>query len=156
MKDITIRYLADCREHIPTLAQWFHDEWGYMHTGSSVEQEAERIENCLNHDTIPMVIIVEKNGEILGSASIVEHDMDTHTHLSPWLANVYVKRQSRRKGIGTILVKRILEESTKLGIKALFLFTPDRSQFYEKFGWKTIEEPVYKHQKVYVMHFKHP
>ena len=24
-----IEYLADYTAHVPTLAKWFHDEWGY-------------------------------------------------------------------------------------------------------------------------------
>lgn len=149
-----IKYLADCKEHIPTLAQWFYDKWGYMHEGSSVEREIKQLKDRLNHDRIPLTVVAEKGGEVIGSASIVEDDMDTHKHLSPWLANVYVKSEYRRKGIGTVIIIRILEESKKLGIKKFYLFTPDMNRFFEKIGWETIEEPQYKNQKVYMMEYK--
>lgn len=148
-----IKYLADCKEHIPTLAQWFHDAWGYLDEESSVERGIKKLKECLSYDKIPLTIVAEKDSELLGSASIVEYDMDTHKHLSPWLASVYVKSEHRRNGIGTILVKRMIEESKKLGIKKFYLFTPDMNRFYDKIGWKTIEEPEYKNQKVYVMQY---
>ncbi len=153
MDEITIKYLSECTECIPVLAQWFFDEWGYLDSEKSVEQIMEELGTYVDNTTIPLAIVAKIEGEAIGTASIVKHDMETHTHLSPWLAGVYVKGEYRRKGVGSILVKRIIEESIKQGIERLYLFTPDMNRFYERLGWKVIEEPVYKSRKVYIMDY---
>ena len=90
-------------------------------------------------------------GILLGSASLVAHDMDTRMDLSPWLARVYVTPEHRSRGVGTALVQRVLEETIELGVETLYLFTPDREEFYASLGWSVVERTEYRGQKVVIM-----
>jgi GNAT superfamily N-acetyltransferase len=89
---------------------------------------------------------------ILGSASLIAHDMDTRPDLSPWLASVFVAEQHRGKGIGTALVRRVVQEAGMLGVANLYLFTtPDMYGFYARLGWTLIEHTHYRGYRQIVM-----
>ncbi|MGM0501514.1 MAG: GNAT family N-acetyltransferase, partial [Bacillota bacterium] len=75
----------------------------------------------------------------VGTASIIECDLETRKDLSPWLADVYVLPSHRGKKIATKLIERVLEETKKIGISKLFLFTREAEGLYKKMNWKLID-----------------
>ena len=133
-KEMHIDYLADRPEFIPTLARWHHEEWADLRPGDSV-------------------VIATLENELLGSASLIEHDMDSRLDLTPWLAGVFVAPQHRRKGIGTALVRRVLEEATPLPLSKLYLYTVDSTAFYTNLGWSLVEKARYRGKNVSIMSF---
>jgi len=42
-------------------------------------------------------------------------------------------------------------EAKKLGVKSLFLHTPDKEEFYLKRGWVSVERPIYYDMPVVIM-----
>ena len=49
---MTVGYLADRREFIPTVARWHHTEWGHLRPGETVEDRAVRVERDCGHREI--------------------------------------------------------------------------------------------------------
>ncbi len=92
-----------------------------------------------------------EDGTVLGSASLVAHDMDTRMDLSPWLASVLVAPEHRRRGVGTALIHRVVDEARTLGFRTLYLFTPDKEALYTKLGWQFLERTEYLAQTVVIM-----
>jgi GNAT superfamily N-acetyltransferase len=148
-----IEYLADCTEHVPVLAKWFHDEWGYLLPEIKLEDRKKRLYARANRKSIPIAFVAVGGKEPMGSASIVECDMDTHSHLKPWLSSVYVSSDYRNRGIGTKLVTRIIEEVKLHGFPILYLWTPKKEKFYAKRGWALIERTTYKNENASVMEY---
>ena len=146
-----IEYLADNIALVPTIAHWHHEEWGYFNPGDSVEKRITNLQTHLGREQIPTTFISLSGGILLGSASLVAHDMDTRMDLSPWLASIYVLPENRGQGIGTALVERVIEEAVELGIETLYLFTPDRKGFFASLGWSVVEHTEYREQKVVIM-----
>jgi predicted N-acetyltransferase YhbS len=140
---VCIEYLADCPEHIPVLAAWHYAQWRYLDVGVSVAQRAAALREH-GRDTVPMTLIALSGDTLLGSASLIAHDMDTRMDLSPWLASVYVDPPYRERGIGSTLVGEIVGRAARLGFPALYLFTPDRAPFYERLGWHVLEHTTYR------------
>lgn len=149
-----ISYLADHENFIPLLAQWHHREWAYLRPGDSVEARITRLRGCCGHRQIPTVAIAHRDGTLLGSAMLIMHDMDTRMELSPWLAGVFVAPEHRRHGIGTALVKCIIDEATALGVGGLYLFTPTTQEFYSRLGWVLVEHTTYRGADVAVMSYQ--
>ena len=143
MPAYTIAYLADHPAHTGTLAAWHHRQWHYLDVDVSVEQRAAFL-GTHGRGEIPTTVLALRGKEVLGSASLIAHDMDTRPHLSPWLASVYVDPPHRRSGIGSALVTRITELARALGHPALYLFTPDKEQFYRRLGWRVLERTTYR------------
>lgn len=160
-----IDYLADHPDAIPTLAHWHHEQWKHLDPVDTVEQRIVRLQAHLGKVQIPTTFVAmslsEKRGpgvdrkDILGSASLIAHDMDTHPELSPWLASVFVAPELREQGIGTALVRRVIQEAETLEVLNLHLFTtPDKRGFYARLGWELIEHTRYRGYQQIVMTLK--
>ena len=144
-----IDYLADHRAFIPTLARWHHAQWSYLSPGDSLERRVERLHKHAGKSQIPVTFVAYNRAEdetetVVGSASLIAQDMDTHPELSPWLASVYVAAEQRRQGIGSALVRRVAAEAAALDVVKLYLFTPDQERFYARLGWTRSEQCIYR------------
>lgn len=145
-----IDYLADHLTYVPILARWHYAQWSTLEPGLTVEQWEARLQSH-SRKQIPTTFIAYSGEILLGSASLIAHDMDTRMDLSPWLACVYVAPEHRRQGIGTALVQRVVQEVRALGGDTLHLFTPDKEAFYARLGWSVVERTQYRGHQVVVM-----
>jgi GNAT superfamily N-acetyltransferase len=146
-----IEYLADRPEFLPVLAGWHHGEWGRLHPGDTAEKRAVRMEEHMGKRQIPTTFLALADGKPVGSASLVDYDMEDREDLTPWLASVYVVPEYRRRGVGSALVKRVLEEARVLGVETLYLFTWDRERLYARLGWSVLERVIYKGENIVIM-----
>jgi N-acetylglutamate synthase-like GNAT family acetyltransferase len=150
---VRIEYLADHLEHLPRLAEWFHAQWGYLSPGDTLEKRSGRLRQKAQREGIPVTFVALDRRRPVGSASLVVCDMDTRAHLTPWMASVYVDASFRNRGIGSALVKRVLEEASRQGAEQLYLWTPDRESFYRKRGWRLLERTRYRNENASVMEY---
>lgn len=148
---MTIEYLADHPEAIPTLAEWQHAEWGHTRPGDTAEKRAGRLRKFSNRDRIPLTVVALEGTEVLGAASLIEHDMETRKELSPWLAGVFVGEPYRRRGIGAELVRRIMTDAGKLKVPLLYLYTVHSERLYASLGWTLLERTSYLSHDVVIM-----
>lgn len=146
--------LAKTPECIQQLAEWHHTEWSYLNPGGTVEKRVEKMQTYLNNQLIPKMFVCKDNDTLLGSAAIVVSDMDTRATLSPWLASVYVEKNNRNRGIGSTLVKHVINYAQAAKFSDLYLFTPSQKNFYESIGWSAISNELYRGQEVTVMQLK--
>ena len=148
---MTIEYLADHPEFVRTLAEWQHAEWGHLRPGDSVEARMSRLRNFSARDRIPLTVVAHDDGELLGSASLIPHDMDTRMELTPWLAGVFVAPEHRRCGVGAALVRRVMAEAARLSVPVLYLYTVHSEAFYATLGWSLQEHSTYRNQNIAIM-----
>jgi GNAT superfamily N-acetyltransferase len=147
--------IEDIAEHpglIETVARWQFGEWGHLEPGDSLAARIAYLgRQAANPGRIPMTFVALDDDEPLGSASAVEHDMDTHPELTPWLASVYVKPEARGRGVASTLVRRIMQEVTALVVPQLYLFTDNARGLYEKLGWHVIGTEQFEGLDVTIM-----
>jgi N-acetylglutamate synthase-like GNAT family acetyltransferase len=143
--------LKDKPEHLLPLAQWHHAEWSYLNPLRSFDQRIKDMQEDLQGKAIPTTFVAEDAGELLGSACILAEDMSSHPELTPWLASVYVNEIHRGKGIGSTLVKRVMEHAQENGVKRLYLYTPDQEQMYARLGWQLFSREPYNGTPVTIM-----
>jgi GNAT superfamily N-acetyltransferase len=148
---VRIEYLADHLDFLPTLAQWHHEQWGYMRPGDSAEARAARMKALCGHEEIPTIFIAFSGNTLLGSAMLIANDMETRKELTPWLAGVYVAAEHRRQGIGSALVTRVVECAERLGVARLYLYTPSAELMYSQLGWSPMERVEYRGTDVLIM-----
>jgi N-acetylglutamate synthase-like GNAT family acetyltransferase len=122
-----------------------------MRPGETLEGRIARMTSYLGHRQLPTVIVALEDEQPIGSAMLIVKDLDSHTHLSPWLAGVYVRPEYRRRGIATTLVLRIVEEARALRFETLYLFTEHSEHLYARLGWSVIERTVFSSAEVTVM-----
>ena len=151
----TIKNLKDAPGYLTQLARWHQSEWSHLNPGETLEQRIEKMQRYLNNHFIPSTFIAEDD-TILGSAAIIQNDMETRTELSPWLASVYVSTENRNRGIGTKLVRHIMSCAKDESYDTLYLFTADRQKFYEGLGWSVFDTEYYHGQQVSLMQVNLP
>jgi GNAT superfamily N-acetyltransferase len=150
---IRIEYLADRPEFIPTLARWHYQEWGSDRPDDSAENRIALLNERIGRDHLPLTFVALKADELVGSASLIEHDIDNRQELTPWLASVFVAPEQRRRGIGGALVRRIVDETATLGIPRIYLYTYKSVPFYSTLGWSFMELTVYRGKEVSIMFY---
>ena len=149
--NVKIEYLADYPEFIPEIAALHFAEWSYLNPGESLEEKKAYLKSICSRNGVPVFVIAVDGVELIGSASLIEHDMDNRPDLTPWLADVFVKPEYRGLGIATSLIQRIESEARCAGITKLYLYTPDAARLYQKLGWNTFEECKYNGVEVTIM-----
>ena len=139
-----IEYLAYHLDFTPTLAKWHYDQWKHFVDGDTVERRLQLLHARANRGAVPTVVF--EGAQLRGSATLAEHDMDTRLDLTPWLCDVIVAPEFRRRGIASALVRRIVGEAAELGIAELYLFTTGqmREDLYAGLGWSARERPIYR------------
>ena len=131
--------LADKKDFIAELAELHHSEWKHLNPSLTLEGRTEAISKAAGREGIPSIFVAVSGGQLVGSAALVQNDMDTKPDLSPWLAAVYVKESFRHHGIATELVARCEAEAAHSKADTLYLYTEFASKFYEKLGWRHLE-----------------
>ena len=158
-KKVRIEHLAgyyDAEHHntILTLASWIQEEWEHSFLEATFEELVSEIEERTTCRRIPGTFVALDGNRLVGTASIVTHDMSTRLDISPWLSAVYVPPKFRNRGIGSRLVRKVMQEAQILGAKRLYLFTPDRMRFYTRLGWNILEQTRYYGEDVVIMSYE--
>jgi predicted N-acetyltransferase YhbS len=146
-------YLGEQPQHIETIARWHQAQWQHLSPQHSVESRINLYSSYNNSPDVPFCLLATQQGQAVGSASVVECDMDTRRTLSPWLASVYVHPSCRQQGIATELIRRCTDLAAQNNVERLYLFTPDQTDFYKKRGWQPLEHCLYHNERVDIMYY---
>lgn len=147
-----IESIADHLDLVETIACWHWDEWGHADPSGSLESWTEGLRERTSRDSIPTTYVaLEEDGTLLGSVTLVEHDMTTHLDLTPWLAGVFVRPERRNRGVGSALVRHAVQMTAKMGVARLYLYTASARDFYARLGWQRVADDSYEGQTVTIM-----
>lgn len=137
------------------LATWHWRQWGHEFPSDSCGTWRSRLEMWARDPHIPCVLVAtDGQGEPLGSASLVEHDLPDEPELAcmgPWLSGVYVAPEHRSLGLGSRLVTSIERCAADRGFARLFLYTETTKCFYLRLGWDVACEHAVAGRTVAVM-----
>ena len=123
-------------DEVENVMDLIFDEWG-DYFSSSRELKVDKIKSSiLAGESFPQVYVLKEENNIIGSFSILEHELDG-SDLSPWLACVVINKKYRHKGFGMILLKHI-EEIINQNFDEIYL-TTEHIGFYEKIGFRLIK-----------------
>ena len=148
---LTIELLADHPEHVETLARWHCEEDGRLGDREWLDFWSRQLRSECGRARIPVAFVALDGDAPVGHVSLVEHNMDSHPELSPWLAGTLVHPAHRGKGIGTELVRHAVERAAVLGVVRLFLYTERARRLYENLGWTHLHDETYEGERVAVM-----
>jgi len=148
---VQIELLADRPEFVPTLAEWHFREWAYLRPGDSVANRIHLLHERSGRRELPITFVASSGTELLGSAMLLHHEMDTRPQYSPWLAGVFVAPAQRQRGIGRALTQHVISEAAARGFPTLYLFTPSAEAFFSHLGWSIVERTRYRDADVTIM-----
>lgn len=139
MYDITKMTLDDLNNIKDNLISDFDDFWNYSVFKSELESDSSHY------------LVVKDNSRIIGFAGIKVTVPDCD------IMNIVVKKDFRNQGIGSLLLKELINLSKSLNVKNLFLEVNERNTpailLYNKFGFKKIStrKNYYKDNNAIVM-----
>lgn len=150
--NIEFHFLANRPQHLPQLAQWYFAEWGELTQAASVHTVEARLQEYLNADKIPVIILAENAGELVGAVQLKFREMTIFPDKEHWLGGVYVAEKYRNNKIAAQLVKRAMALASEMDVKALYLQTIRLDGgLYRKLGWKAVDKVIYRNLEVLVM-----
>ncbi len=149
--NLTISPLTDKPEYLQKLATWHHAEWSYLNPERTFEERLAEMKLDLAGNAVPATYFAEIDGQLAGSATILDDDMSTRPELGPWLASVFVDPQYRHRGIASALVRKIMQHATQADINMLYLYTPGQEALYEQLGWQYFSRENYNGTDVTIM-----
>ena len=118
--------------------------WGPLTGCNTVEEYQALLHLATECNDLPMTLVANEDGAILGSVNVVEGDLPTRPDISPWLAQLFVFENFRNRGVGAYLVDAAVNEARKLSKPTIYLYTSGTlPTYYEKLGWSRIEEIEY-------------
>jgi|WetSurMetagenome_2_1015567.scaffolds.fasta_scaffold195487_1 N-acetylglutamate synthase-like GNAT family acetyltransferase len=146
-----VDYLVNYQASIPQIAKWFYREWSYLYPERGLQDFERLVQERANRDKIPFALVALDLDFVIGTVSLKMYDMDDRFDLAPWLAGLYVAKEWRCRGVGTILVKAMEAKAAQMGFSELYLYTPDSVHFYSGLGWRILEMKRYNGTPVTLM-----
>ncbi|MEQ9393647.1 GNAT family N-acetyltransferase [Haliea sp.] len=135
---VDILPLSACPQAIDTLARAHLEEWRELYPEDTVDSFAADLARSLGGDPVPSTWALVAAGVAIGSVSLIEQDLDSRPELTPWLANLWVDREWRGRGLGKRLVLHACEQGRLRGLERLYLYTPEHATFYQALGWEVL------------------
>jgi len=146
-----IDYLADHPDLAPLLAEWHYREWAELLPEWSLTQAVADLKSHTGRRQVPTTLVALEDGQAVGSASLLETDLDGWDHLTPWVASVFVVPQRRGRGVGRQLLGRAVEEAAALRIAVVYLFTAGQEAYYQRLGWESWRRTEHHGREVVIM-----
>ena len=131
-------WLSEVPERAAQLAEWHVAEWAPLIPGFNVPDMLGEFATHSGGEQIPTTLVALDDEDLLGSVSLLENDHDDIRAYSPWLASLYVRPQSRGRGLGVELVRRCEDIANRLGVARLYLYTSGQERFYRQLGWQDV------------------
>jgi len=150
--DIVFDYLANNRDAIETISDWYENEWGYLRTSTGLPPYKLRLPEYLNIDKVPLIILAINGGNYVGAAQLKLREMDIYPQYKYWVGGVYVEKRFRGNSIATDIVSKIIQKAQSINIQQLYLQTQKLDGgLYKKLGWRPLEKVKYMGIEVLVM-----
>ena len=148
-----LEFLVNRQDSIPTIGQWYHQEWGLRLRGNTEQQCIDELYDYLNTDKIPFILVATEENEILGAAQLKYREMeDIFPEKEHWLGGVFVNPNHRGRGIGSLLAEEIAKRAPSYSVDTLHLQTEQLDGgLYGRLGWKPVQEVDNKGMHVLVM-----
>ena len=142
----TISDLRQCPEFFDIVADRIWQAW-WKADGHPLDYISGRLRENMNTTPIPFALVAHDGKSFLGTASVIASDLPERPQLTPWVAAVWVEAHLRRRGVGSALVNLATRDCFALGVGRVHLCArPQRTAFYERLCWSSIERDVGPHR----------
>ena len=145
---ITIGFLADHLDSIPTLANWFRDQWpDYQADMSQEEMELDFLEDA-SRDRLPIRLVAFESNQLVGTIILRDNGSAMPPEFQPELGGLYVVESHRGHGVATELVRAGMQLADKQGYETVFATTVVAAGILERLGWEFLKTFVHEDEEL--------
>ena len=144
---ITIGFLADYPDTIPTLAKWFRDQWPDYYADMSQEQLEQDFLEDASRDRLPIRLIAFESSKLAGTI-ILREQAEASPEFQPELGGLYVVEFHRRHGIATKLVQAGMQVARDQGYEKVYATTVVAAGILERLGWEFIQTVLHQNEEL--------
>jgi GNAT superfamily N-acetyltransferase len=134
---IKVEPLENHPELVPLCARWNFEAWGQS-AGLTMEDEVTAFLGFLAPSGRQKAFVAFISGLPVGLVLLIDNDLETHRHLKPWLASLFVIPEMRDRGVGKALVAATEAAAHIQGHRELYLYT-SKPGYYRGLGWHDFE-----------------
>lgn len=129
-------------EHCDAVADRVWNAW-WRTKGTPFSYIRRLVDENLRSTGIPFALVAHLDGRFVGTASVIESDLEERPDLTPWVAAVWVDEEYRHTGVGTTLVRAAMTGAVAVTRGPVYLCAKRAvAPFYEGMGWHRIAEDV--------------
>jgi RimJ/RimL family protein N-acetyltransferase len=136
---ITVGFLAEYPDTVPTLAKWFREQWPEYYANKSQAQMEQDFLAEASRDHLPSRLVAFESGELAGTIVLREQGSVTLPGFRPELGGLYVVKSCRGHGVGTELVRSGMELAREQGYEIVYATTVVAAGILERLGWEFIK-----------------
>ncbi|MEO5325915.1 GNAT family N-acetyltransferase [Mesorhizobium sp. CC13] len=141
-QNYSISDLRDRPEFASTVAERVWNAW-WRDQGVGLDHLQGLVDESLTPAGRPMALVAHDGDTFLGTAHLIDDDLEARPQYAPWVAAVWVDEAARKAGIGSALVRAAAETAFGQGFETVYLCAePAKAGFYEGLGWRRIERDV--------------
>ena len=141
---ITIGFLADHLDSIPTLVKWFRAQWPDYHAAmSDAEMEQDFLEDA-SRDRLPIRLVAFDSNQLVGTIILRENNTALPPEFQPELGGLYVVESQRGHGVATELVRAGMQLAHRQGYETVFATTVVAAGILERLGWEFLQTVVHE------------
>ena len=144
---ITIAFLADHLDSIPTLATWFRAQWSQHYADwTQAEMEQDFLEDTAR-DRLPCRLVAFEDNQLAGTIILREQN-HTAPEFQPELGGLLVIESHRGRGVGTELVRAGMKLASDLGYEMVYATTVSAVGILERLGWEIVKTIIHDEEQL--------
>ena len=119
---MTVSFLADKKQFIPTIAQWYFNEWRHLTPNASIEDIVQKVTLMAeSRAALPISFVLHDNDDLLAVAELKFHEHPDFPDYKAWLGGVFVPADKRGHGYSNIILPHTFHHAKSVGISSLYL-----------------------------------
>ena len=145
---MTIGFLADHLDTIPTLIKWFRDQWPDYHADMSQEEMQLDFLEDASYDRLPIRLVAFESNQLVGTITRRDNGSSMPPEFQPELGGLYVVVSHRGQGVATELVRAGMQLAHKQGFETVFATTVVAAGILKRLGWEFLKTFVHEGEEL--------
>ena len=146
MNSFKVASLVEHPHHWQTAAEWSFEAWKHDFPSDTVQTYLDQyaLASSESEELLEVFAAIDSQDDLLGVATLVDDDeLPDAPEPGPWLAAVFVTPNARKFGVGSALVKHVVNRARVLGYPKIYLYTEHQELWYASKGWSKIRDIIF-------------
>lgn len=147
--------IADLNQHpdyARQTAQLLHTEWSHLPAWSDQPTILTRLTKRNQTGSSEFTLVATSDGEtVIATCSVIRFELDDIAAREYWIGEVVTDKKFRGQGVAKALIQQAIARAKHQQTGELWLYTPDQQAYYQRSGWRAVEQRQVAGEDVTVM-----